>query len=216
MVGSSRSRSRNWMRGIRKTSRADTGRFERLHDGQHRLDFGERRTEPFDDRLDIAGEVAGLVDHVDHVLADDAAHGIGDRQYQLLAPDGRAASRRRRQSLRDCIRCPPRRAEERPHSANEVGAASPAGAPPTCGPSSGKTFSSSVPSPCSSPARLTSGASPSQSPAGHRRPRQSAAWRHRRFVRPDRRPRRPCRGAGCARSRSRHRRQGRDWRAAAA
>ena len=67
-----------------QVARADAGRIERLQDGQHRLDFGARRPEFFRDGIEIAAQVAGLVDHIDQVLADHAANRIGDRQRHLF------------------------------------------------------------------------------------------------------------------------------------
>ena len=65
--------------------RAQTpGGSKRLQDGEHRLDVGERRAELLGDGVEIAGEIAGLVHHIDQVLPDHAAGRIGDRQRQLL------------------------------------------------------------------------------------------------------------------------------------
>ena len=65
-------------------ARADAGRIERLQDGEHGLDLGARRAELLGDGVEIAGEVAGLVHHIDQVLPDHAAGRIGDRQRHLL------------------------------------------------------------------------------------------------------------------------------------
>ena len=64
-------------------ARAHARRIEALHDVEHRLDFGRRRAELVGHRREIAGEVAGLVDHVDQVLPDHPPDRIDDRQRQL-------------------------------------------------------------------------------------------------------------------------------------
>ena len=43
-----------------------------------------RRAELLGDGVEIAGEIAGLVDHIDQVLPDHAAGRIGDGQRHLL------------------------------------------------------------------------------------------------------------------------------------
>ena len=43
-----------------------------------------RRAEPLGDGGEIAGQIAGLVDEIDQVTADHAAHRIGDRERKLL------------------------------------------------------------------------------------------------------------------------------------
>ena len=55
-----------------------------LQQAQHRLDLGQRRAELLGDRRKVAGEIAGLVDQIDQVLADHAPHRIGDRERELL------------------------------------------------------------------------------------------------------------------------------------
>ncbi len=65
-------------------ARAHAGRIERLQDGEHGLDVGARRAELVGDGVEIAGEVAGLVHHIDQVLPDHAAGRIGNRQRHLL------------------------------------------------------------------------------------------------------------------------------------
>ena len=85
MAGSKRSRSLSWMReAFGEIARADAGRIEALQDGEHRLDLGERRAELLGDRRQVAGEIAGLVDQIDQILADHAARRIGDRERELL------------------------------------------------------------------------------------------------------------------------------------
>ena len=68
-----------------QVSRAHAGRIEGLQDGEHRLDFGLRRAEPLRDRIEIAGEVTGLVDQIDEMAADHAPHRIRDRERKLFA-----------------------------------------------------------------------------------------------------------------------------------
>ena len=65
-------------------ARADAGRIERLQNRKHELDIAALRAEFFGNRIEIAGEVAGLVHHIDQVLADHAARRIGNRQRHLL------------------------------------------------------------------------------------------------------------------------------------
>ena len=66
--------------------RAQTpGGSKRLQDREHGFDFGLRGAEPLGDRLEIAGEIAGLVDQVDQMAADHAPHRIRDRERKLLA-----------------------------------------------------------------------------------------------------------------------------------
>ena len=93
-------------------ARAHAGRIERLQDRQHGGDFGQRRAELFGDADEIAGQVAGLVHHVDQILADHAARGIGDRQHHLLGQmigerRPRPTRRLRDYSRRRRRRCPP-------------------------------------------------------------------------------------------------------------
>ena len=65
-------------------ARAHAGRIERLQDREHGLDVGQRGAELLGDGVEIAGEIAGLVDHIDQVLPDHAAGRIGDRQRDLF------------------------------------------------------------------------------------------------------------------------------------
>ena len=67
-----------------EAARADAGRVEGLQDREHRLDFRDRGAELLGDRREIAGQVAGLVDQIDEILADHAARRIGDRERELL------------------------------------------------------------------------------------------------------------------------------------
>ena len=60
---------------------------------EHRLDLGRRRAELLGHRREIAGEIAGLVDHVDQVLPDHPPDRIDDRQRQLA---GQMVGERRR------------------------------------------------------------------------------------------------------------------------
>ena len=65
--------------------RAQTpGGSKRLQNRQHRFDVAARRAELLGDRVEIAGEVAGLVDHIDEIAADHALGRIGDRQRHLF------------------------------------------------------------------------------------------------------------------------------------
>ena len=65
-------------------ARAYAGRIEALQDGEHRFDFRQRRAELLRHGRKIAGEIAGLVDQIDEVLADHAPHRIADREHELL------------------------------------------------------------------------------------------------------------------------------------
>ena len=65
-------------------ARAHAERLERLQNRKHQFDVTPLRAKFFGNRVEIAGEIAGLVDHIDQVLADHAAGRIGDRQRQLL------------------------------------------------------------------------------------------------------------------------------------
>ena len=73
MAGSKRSRSRSWIdEAFGEIAGAHAGRIEALQDREHRLDLGQRRAELLADLREVAGEVAGLVDQIDEVLADHA------------------------------------------------------------------------------------------------------------------------------------------------
>ena len=67
-----------------EVARRDAGGLEGLHDGEHRLDLGERRAELFGNGREVAGQIPGLVDQIDQVLADHAADRIGDREQKLV------------------------------------------------------------------------------------------------------------------------------------
>ena len=68
-------------------ARAHAGRFEALHDGEHRFDFRQWRAELFRHCRKVAGEIAGLVDQIDEVLADHAPHRIADRERRAARQD---------------------------------------------------------------------------------------------------------------------------------
>ena len=63
---------------------ADAGRIEGLQDRQHGLHVAQRRAELVGDILQVAGQVAGLVHHIDQILPDHAAGRIGNGQGHLL------------------------------------------------------------------------------------------------------------------------------------
>ena len=194
-----------------RIARAHAGRVEALQDREHGIDFGQRRAELLGDLREIAGEVAGLVDQIDEILPDHAAGRIGDGERELL---GQMIGERRLGG------------DEGFEIVVAVLAAAGAGA----GPFGIAQRSIGV--------LRAPGAVPSPSSAGHRRGRRPrghsfAASRAstagsaqsaggllagssvRSFVRCSLSP--GCaRAADCARARSRHRRPGRDWRAAAA
>ena len=143
-------------------ARADAGRIERLQDREHGLDVAARRAELVGDRVEIAGEIAGLVHHIDQVLPDHAAGRIGNRQRHLLGEMIGQRDLGRDEGFQIIV---------------AVLAAAGADARPFrigrrrrfdrrrlfSPPSSGKTFSSSVPSPSSIEVRLVSRSSPIQS-----------------------------------------------------
>ncbi len=65
-------------------ARAHAERFECLQNRKDELDVASLRAKFVGNGIEIAGEIAGLVDHIDQVLADHAAGRIGDRQRQLF------------------------------------------------------------------------------------------------------------------------------------
>ncbi len=72
-------------------------RIEALHQRQRRLDPRHGAIEPVCDIGELALEVAGLVDHVDEMRADDAVDGVGDvdreLRQQMVAQGGGPAQR---------------------------------------------------------------------------------------------------------------------------
>ena len=65
-------------------ARAHAGRIEGLQHGKHGLDVGNGRTQLLGDGVEVAGEITGLVDHVDQIAADHAADRIGNCQRHLF------------------------------------------------------------------------------------------------------------------------------------
>ena len=70
---------------FREIARANTGRIETLQNAEHGPELGDAGTEFFRDRRQVAGQIAGLVDQIDEVIADHAPYRIDDFQGQLLA-----------------------------------------------------------------------------------------------------------------------------------
>ena len=67
------------------SERASTpGRIELLQPGQHRLDLGRRAAEPQRDLVEVAGQIAGLVDQIDQMQADQALGAGRQIDLQLL------------------------------------------------------------------------------------------------------------------------------------
>ena len=59
-------------------------RVEALHHRERLLDELERRAEQLGKAAEIAAQIAGLVGHVDEMVADQAARRIGEGEDQLL------------------------------------------------------------------------------------------------------------------------------------
>ena len=141
-------------------ARAHAGRIEGLQNREHELDIAAPGTEFVGNAVEIAGEVTRLVHHIDQILADHAAGRIGNRQRHLL---GKMIGQRRldRNESFEIVIFAACRAR-RPTILNKPAPVAQAWqrfSPP----SSGKTFSSSVPSPCSIELRLVSRSAPIQS-----------------------------------------------------
>ena len=105
MAGSKRSRSLSWIARHSVRLRAHTpGGSNPCRMASTASTSATRRAELFGDRRQIAGEIAGLVDEIDEVLADHAPHRIGDRERRAARRDDRPASSRPTRRLRDCSR----------------------------------------------------------------------------------------------------------------
>ena len=170
IAGSKRSRSLSWMReAFGQVARADAGGSKRLQDRQHRLDLGAAARRASRRRSSRSpAEIAGLVHHIDQILADHAAHRIGDRQRHLLGEMIGERRLGRDERFEIVVAVLARRRSRRRTIPNRPAAAART-ADGLSPPSSGKTFSSSVPSPCSMALRLVSSSSPIQSGAAARR-----------------------------------------------
>ena len=66
-------------------ARANAGWVEGLQDGKNRLDLADASAELVGGCRQIAGEVAGFIDHADEVMTDHAPNRIWNRQRDLLA-----------------------------------------------------------------------------------------------------------------------------------
>ena len=199
-------------------ARAYAGGVEALQDGQHGLDIGERRAELLGDLREIAGEVAGLVDHIDEILPDHAPRRIGDRERELL---GEMIGERRLD--RDegfeivVVVLAPARACARPFAIAHWGVRARARRVAPSASSVGRTlveFGTGALGGAHAAFREAAvrPIGPAASSPGLRLRRWTHAGRHC----PRLQPHRFAPAAGCARVRSRHRPRGRDWRAAAA
>ena len=82
-----------------------------------------RCTEFFGDRVEIAGEIAGLVHHIDQILADHAAAPDRRSPAPSARRDDRPASSRPKRKLRDCSLRRSRRRRRRPTIPNRPAAA---------------------------------------------------------------------------------------------
>jgi hypothetical protein len=65
-------------------ARGDAGRIETLDRREHAFDLGEARAERLRHAGEIAYEVAGIVDHVDQIAADEASRRGLLRDRELL------------------------------------------------------------------------------------------------------------------------------------
>ena len=70
-------------KAFRKRAGADSRGLEGLHEGEHARHGSYLAAEPVGDGVDILAEVAGLVDGIDQVAADQAAHGVGGGEVEL-------------------------------------------------------------------------------------------------------------------------------------
>ncbi len=50
---------------------------------KHRLDFRKRSAQLFRNGRKIAAQIPRFIDKIDQMLADDALHGLRDREHQL-------------------------------------------------------------------------------------------------------------------------------------
>jgi len=65
-------------------ARAYAGGIECLQYGEHELDVAATGAKLVCNGFDIAGQIAGLVDHIDKILADYAACRVGNRKRHLF------------------------------------------------------------------------------------------------------------------------------------
>ena len=201
---------------LAQVARADAGRIEALQHAEHRLDLGERRAELLGDGVEVAGQIAGLVDQYRSDTGRSCAAPDRRSRARAARPDDRPASSRRTRRLRDCSRRPRARPSRRRPIPNRRRARLCAG---RCGasPASGNTFSM----PVSKLVLDRRGAvHVGLGPVALRRLGgalgEAVAACLGRLNRPPRGPRSGAPAADCARARPPHRPTDRDWRAAAA